>query len=209
MSGVVSNQTYGRLTTIECVGTSRDRHKIWRCRCICGNEKLVSSRDLKSGNTKSCGCLVKEQKTRYSHGKHGTRLYRIWQTMKARCKYATHVDADYYCDKGITVCDEWANSFEAFEKWADKNGYKDNLTIDRINCNGNYEPNNCRWATPKVQCNNKGNNRVLTINGEQKTVTQWSEISGVNRYTIYKRLNRGVRPYDAVFSKPYTIRGDI
>lgn len=107
------------------------------------------------------------------------------------------------------MCDEWANSFEAFEKWADKNGYKDNLTIDRINCNGNYEPNNCRWATPKVQCNNKGNNRVLTINGEQKTVTQWSEISGVNRYTIYKRLNRGVRPYDAVFSKPYTIRGDI
>lgn len=208
MSCVKSNQTYGRLTTLECVGVSKDRHKIWKCRCSCGNEKVVSSNDLKSGNTKSCGCLLRGQKTNYVHGRHNTRLYRIWQTMKARCKYETHIESTNYHKRGITVCNEWLNSFEIFAEWADSHGYADNLTIDRINTDGNYEPDNCRWVTPKVQCNNKRNNRVLTINGVQKTVTQWSDISGVNRFTIYTRLNRGVSPYEAVFSKPHTVMGN-
>ena len=206
MSHINPNDRYGKLIVIECVGTSKDRHKLWKCKCDCGNFVVVPTNSLTTGNTKSCGCIVREQKTRLTHGMHGTRLYRIWGTMKARCKYSTHIEAKNYHDRGIKVCDEWSDSFDAFKSWAEASGYGDTLTIDRINVNGDYEPHNCRWVTQKEQCNNKRNNIVLTINGEKHTVTEWSYISGVSRTTIYNRLKRGVEPYDAVFSKPKGVK---
>lgn len=206
-SRIKPGDTFGRLTVVKKEAVSKDRHIVWGCVCQCGNSVSVPSNRLTTGNTKSCGCLVRDMKTGTKHGGCGTRLYRIWHTMRARCKYDSHIESANYKQRNIAVCHDWNNSFENFRRWAIDAGYKETLTLDRIDVNGNYEPQNCRWVSYKTQNNNKRNNRVLTINGESKTVTQWSEISGVNRYTIYKRLNRGVNPEAAVFDKPKT-RGD-
>lgn len=202
MSRININDKYGRLTVVEFIGVSKDRHKLWKCKCDCGNYTVVPTNSLTAGNTKSCGCLVREQKTTLTHGMRNTRLYRIWSSMKARCKYETHIEALNYHDRGITVCEEWNKNFESFAEWAKESGYNDRLTIDRIDVNGNYEPSNCRWVTQKEQCNNKRNNNIIIIDGVRHTVSEWSNIADVSRNTICNRIKRGVEPYDAVFLKP-------
>lgn len=111
--------------------------------------------------------------------------------MKYRCYNPNSDEYQYYGERGICLCEEWNDDFSIFYNWAINHGYKDNLTIDRINVNGNYEPNNCRWTTMKVQENNKRNNRILAFQGKEQTVTQWSEELGINRETIYYRLKSG------------------
>jgi hypothetical protein len=111
--------------------------------------------------------------------------------MKERCYRPKHLRFDKYGGRGISICDEWRNSFEVFEMWAINNGYDESLTIERIDVNGNYEPNNCRWATNKEQQNNKQNNRRITWNDETKTLAEWSEIVGIKKTTLKERLNAG------------------
>ncbi len=127
------------------------------------------------------------------HGKSHTRLYRIWYLMRQRCNnhYASHFEI--YGGKGIKVCDEWANNFPACEAWALANGYTEELTLDRIDPNGNYEPSNCRWADIQTQMINRNNTRWATINGETHTLKEWAEISGINLRTIQSRYDRGYR----------------
>lgn len=126
---------------------------IWLCLCSCGNLIEVRSNNLLSGNTQSCGCLHKEKSSRnaekinFIHGDSRTRLYKIWQIMKDRCSNPNAPDYKYYGGRGITVCKDWINNYLIFKIWAMANGYADNLTIDRINYKGNYEPNNCQWIT--------------------------------------------------------------
>lgn len=156
---LIGNQ-YGRLTVIGYAGTNKYHRSMWKCVCTCGNSKIVNSNSLQQGRTRSCGCLDKEthinHPNRKTHGQCNTRLYRIWKKMKSRCFNPN--DPDYqkwYGSRGITVCNEWRYNFWIFRNWSILNGYKDNLTIDRIDVNGNYEPSNCHWATVKEQARNK------------------------------------------------------
>lgn len=123
----------------------------------------------------------------YKHGKSNTRLHRIWQNMKNRCRNPRNPDYKYYGGRGITVCEEW-NDFICFEKWATKNGYSKDLTLDRVDVNSGYCPNNCRWVTRKVQSNNKRNLHLIEYKGEVRTLTQWSELLSIPITTLFRYL---------------------
>ena len=153
----LEGQHFGRLTVLE--RTIIKNRGFYICKCECGNTTTVRIDALKTGKTKSCGCIIREQarsgNNRRKHGMWNTRLHRIWGAMKTRCHNPNCERFPDYGGRGIEVCEEWKNNFQAFYDWATANGYKDELTIDRINVNGNYEPSNCRWATIKEQNNNK------------------------------------------------------
>lgn len=159
----LTGMVFGRLTVIEQHGMTKDRHILWKCECECGKYKNVSSRELRMGHTKSCGCLQKEKlrERRFKHGDRDSRLYSVWKSMKKRCENQNHKDYRWYGAKGVVVCDEW-HDYSTFKEWAIKNGYNENAkygecTIDRIDPYGNYEPNNCRWVSMSEQAKNKRN----------------------------------------------------
>lgn len=116
------------------------------------------------------------------------RLHRIYQDMKTRCYNPNYDKTKWYYDKGITICDEWLNSFEVFRNWALRSGYKDDLTIDRIDANDNYRPGNCRWVTRKEQANNRTSNRLIEFNGQVKTMQGWADSLGIDSRTLWARL---------------------
>lgn len=180
----------------------------WICKCDCGKENIiVASNKLRNGNTKSCGCLHDElfEKNRMLHMKHNksnTRLYKIWSGMKQRCHNSRHPKYRIYGKRGIVVCDEWKNSFEKFYNWAIEHGYKDNLTIDRIDNDRNYEPNNCRWFTPKEQSNNVRHNLIYSYNGQRKTLKQLAEEYNINYGTLYSRVVRDKWGIDKALNTP-------
>ena len=148
-------------------------------------------------------CSGKESRF-YVHGGTGTRLHKIWLSMRERCNRRKHPYYKNYGGRGIVVCNEW-DEFTAFREWAYENGYSDELTIDRIDNNGNYEPSNCRWVTVKEQQNNKRNNRRITYQGETYTLTQLAEKIGMNKTTLKERLNMGWSVEDAV-ERPVRLR---
>ena len=188
----LTNQLFGRLTVIRRAGTDMNKKPLWLCRCSCGKQTLVPSQSLKSGATKSCGCLQEEHKKagNIKHGLRYTRVYKIWLAILQRTGNEKNTDYELYGGRGITVCDEWKNDFMAFYNWAMENGYQENLTIDRIEVNGNYEPSNCRWSTQKEQCNNTRRNRRITLNGKTMTLKQWEEETGINSTLITARIDR-------------------
>lgn len=157
----LTGRKFNRLTVIEKAGNDKYGHPKWKCICDCGNETIVLASQLRTGNTKSCGCLVKETnvKLRTTHGMKKSRIYRTWINMKVRCTYQKDKCYKDYGGRGITVCSEWMDSFQAFYDWAMKNGYNDDLTIDRKDVNGNYCPENCKWITMAEQQKNKRNSK--------------------------------------------------
>lgn len=135
---------------------------LWECKCDCGKTFYETRSNLLSGNVKSCGCEKTKRISQMNrtHGEsHKTRLYRIWLNMKNRCSNPKYRQYDSYGGRGISVCKEWSEDFTAFRDWALKNGYKDDLTVDRINNDEGYKPENCRWATMKEQCANRRKRR--------------------------------------------------
>lgn len=149
----LTGQRFGRLTVVERVENDRSNQAHWMCRCDCGNVVVIRGDHLRNGRTKSCGCLNRDNKR--IHGEHGTRLYNIWNNMKLRCYHPSSINFKHYGARGITICPEWLNDFKVFQHWALSHGYCDDLTIDRIDVNGNYEPVNCRWVTMKEQRRNR------------------------------------------------------
>lgn len=170
-------------------------------KCSCGKEKILYLKHLKSGTSKSCGHAKKEKMSvigknncKYaSYNVSNTRLYNIWRLMISRCYNIKNRSYYRYGGRGIKICDEWLNNFINFYNWALNNGYNESLSIDRIDNNGNYLPQNCRWATAKEQANNTRNckgRRFLTLNGETKSVRDWSKDLNINYSTLSCRINR-------------------
>lgn len=179
------------------------RHDVqYQCQCDCGNTVTVLGIHLRSGHTTSCGCYssktAKESMT--IHGMSGTRLHNIWKNMISRCTNLKHPNYPLYGGRGISVCDEWRTSFDAFCSWSVNNGYADNLSLDRIDVNQGYRPENCRWITQKGQCNNTRRNINVELNGETHTLKQWTEILGLKYGTIASRVKRGWNPVDALIT---------
>ncbi|MBO7671969.1 hypothetical protein J6S88_01020, partial [bacterium] len=183
-----------------------DKRTIWKCECECGNIVFVESYSLKNGNTKSCGCLKYDSRN-YTHKHSSERIYKIWLSMKARCFYKTNHAYKWYGAIGIRVCDEWKNDFMSFYNWSMENGYSEHLSIDRIDVNGNYEPNNCRWTTMEVQQNNRRNTTYIEYNGMKKTISEWSKITGIKRSTLYNRIKIGYTPEECFNVKLCSRRG--
>lgn len=183
----ISGNKYGLLTVIKYTGKNDSRrHSIWLCQCDCGNQINVSRNNLVSGNTSSCGCMNMCKKT---HGMTDTRLYRIWRDMKTRTTYTCKGVAPSYIRKNIQLCDEWKTPSN-FIEWALNNGYQDNLTIDRIDNNKGYFPENCRWVGVKAQARNRDTNRFITYKGQTKTIADWADELGIDYSKLYRQINK-------------------
>lgn len=205
----LTGKRYGRLVVI-----GRDKDYIsptgrkivrWKCQCDCGNTVSTTAIHLTNGDTLSCGCYGTERRRKsissrnLRHEKSRTRIYHLYQNMKYRCYNSGAANYSAYGGRGIRICDEWLgeNGFENFFNWSISNGYRDDLSIDRIDVNGNYSPENCRWADEEVQHNNTQRSVRLTLEGRTQTAAQWAKELGVDRHTIYDRLRKG-KPLEEV-----------
>lgn len=194
----IVGKKFGKLTVLsfsESKKKSDNRHyyHYYLCKCDCGNTKVIERGHLLSHHTLSCGCLQVEtlKKAFTKHNLSNHRLHRIWDKMKYRClnpKFPRYQD---YGGRGITICQEWLDDFMNFYNWAINNGYADNLSIDRIDVNGNYEPKNCRWADNKTQGRNTRYNHLITFCGQTRCLSEWAEKYDILPDTLQMRLSRG------------------
>lgn len=190
-------EKYNHLTCIsEVIKKDKYYNKYYLFKCDCGNEKIICGKSVINGKTTSCGCYLKQlmsiigKKSR-KHGYGGKRLFHIYETMKQRCNKPKAINYYMYGGRGIKVCKEWENNPSSFIKWALENGYADNLTIDRIDSNGNYEPQNCRWVTHKEQANNRRINVFIDDNGNKITITNYMQKYKISKGRAYGMLKRG------------------
>lgn len=184
----LTGMKYGKLTVVSKEKSDASGRAMWKCLCECGNEITAESYNLRHNRYKSCGCDKKIGHHK-SHGKSKSRLYRIWGGIKTRC-YNPNIEAYVnYGGRGILMCEEWKNDFQSFYEWAIENGYSEELTIDRIDNNKNYEPSNCRWANMKAQNSNRRNTIKFVYNGEEKTLHELAEDHNISYKKLYKRVH--------------------
>lgn len=186
----LAGSKFGRLTVLEYAGKNQRNQSLWLCECECGTIKEYLGYNLSNGHTVSCGCYCKEmtRTAKRTHGMSKTRIYDIWAHMKSRCGKPNCKEYEWYGGRGIKVCEEWANDFMAFFNWAMANGYRDDLTIERKDVAGNYDPENCEWATTDVQSNNKTTTKYLTYEGYTFSLRDWSRILGLDLRGLWWRL---------------------
>ena len=185
----LTGQRYGKLTVLER-GENRGGKPSWICRCDCGKTKEVRAASLRNGHSRSCGCEIGY----HTHRGYGSRLYQIWSSMRQRCQNSAHKGYDQYGARGVRVCDEWQD-FAVFREWAIENGYDENApkwvcTLDRIDNNKGYSPDNCRWVDMETQNNNKRNNHQINYHGVPCSLRKLSEITGIKYQTLYARMTR-------------------
>ena len=199
----ITGWKFGKLTVIKRVPSlpKSPTTTRWLCQCDCGNRREVNKNNLVNSHTQSCGCYARElsrgNKTGETHGQSRTRLYYTWQSMKQRCYDINARGYQHYGARGISVCEEWL-TFENFYAWAQTSGYKETLTIERKDVNGNYEPENCTWVTVAEQNSNKTTSNILELNGMRRNLTEWSRLLKIPTSTIVNRLNRGCSPKEAL-----------
>lgn len=192
----LSGRAYGRWKVLRFSHSKEKKggvDKYWVCKCECGTERAVASGTLRNGTSVSCGCYMRERnsvlsKKRIKHGMYRSTEYRIWQLMKERCHNPANPAYPRYGGRGIAVCQRWRESFENF--YADMGPRPGKRQLDRINNNQGYSPENCRWATTKEQQSNRRDNRLITFNGQTKTMAEWGDDLGISRATMYRRLQR-------------------
>lgn len=200
----LTGERFGRLTVVAKAQRPPKyaNRQFWLVRCDCGNERVLSSGEWNRHARYSCGCYgrelasVRAYKQHLTHGHSSSRLYGIWNAMKQRCNNPNVKEYNFYGGRGIKVCDEWSHDYTSFERWMLDNGYSEEekrgkCTLDRIDVNGDYCPENCRLATQKQQANNTRKNRLLTYNGSTKTVSEWADFMGMNANTLRSRLSYG------------------
>ena len=203
-------QRFGRLVVTERVENSKDGQAKWKCKCDCGNDCIAFGNNLRRGHTTSCGCLNDEKriKTHTTHGMSDSRIAQVFSHMKDRCNNPNNTRYASYGGRGIKICPEWMNDPESFYKWAYENGYREDAaygedTIERIDNNKGYSPENCRIAPIKEQCNNRRTNLFIEHNGERKTLAQWRDYFGMTqskayyylvekKYTIQDLIDKGI-----------------
>ena len=179
-----------RLTTIRFVRRVGS-HKLYEFECTCGETKICYMNNVKRGITKSCGCLqIEGLRARTTHGRTHTRLYATWRNMKMRCTNPNTKVYKNYGGRGITVCDEWAHDFTTFEKWAVEHGYKDSLTIERIDYNKSYSPENCTWIKPGDQAKNRRGNIMITLGAETKPMREWCSLFRLPYKIVHQSMSR-------------------
>jgi hypothetical protein len=186
----LTGKRFGKLVAMEHCYDKERRITLWKCKCDCGNTVAVRASQLVHGRSKSCGCLRAESNLEHktTHGRSGTSLYAVWNGMKGRCYNPNNHNYARYGARGICVCDEWKASFEEFYMWAMNNGYEDGMSIDRIDNNGNYCPDNCRWADIKTQNNNRRISLMYTYNGKTQNLSSWCEELGLPYLRTWQRI---------------------
>lgn len=192
----ISGQRFGMLTAIKMVGKNERNNALWLCMCDCGGECVRATVELRKRDNHSCGCMAKEHLRKMSdknitHEMTGSRIYGCYKGMMSRCYRPNDIHFPAYGGRGIIVCDEWKNNSKAFIDWALTNGYSDDLTIERIDVNGNYEPSNCKWIPMSEQYDNKQKNIMIEWNGEKHCAAYWSRVTGINANTIRWRYKHG------------------
>lgn len=198
----MTGKKIGRLTVVE---RAKDKNgkTYWHCKCECGTEKDICASHLSSGKIVSCGCYSSEMLEKHSitHGMSKTRLYDIWSGMKARCYNRKSSCYSNYGSRGIEVCEAWRDDFMNFYDWSMEHGYSEELSIDRINVNGNYEPNNCRWATKKEQSCNTRRTKLFLHNGEVKTLKQIALDEKINYSTLIRKMSKNEKDINVAISE--------
>jgi hypothetical protein len=189
----LSGLVFDRLTVMGPIGMNKHGSIIWQCQCVCGNLADVVGDNMRTGHTRSCGCLQREALAVRTHGLSGTKIYSVWVVMIARCHQPTAKAFKDYGERGIVVCAEWRCNFTAFHRDVSalphfgEKGY----SLDRVDNGGNYEPGNVRWATQKEQCNNRRDNRLITVGEITLSVSAWAERTGLPASTVFNRLKLG------------------
>lgn len=200
----ITGERYSRLLVLERAENTERGQAVWKCLCDCGNITYVRGGNLKSGAVKSCGCLLKDNAHR-THGLSHTKIYGLWGNIKRRCYCPTISCYKYYGGRGIKMCDEWRDSFDAFYEWVKATRFDDSLTIERIDPNGDYCPENCTWANMTEQANNKRNNDFYTHNGETKSLTQWCYSLGLDYWLVRNRIKKLGWAFERAISEPIHI----
>ena len=185
----LTGKKFNKLTVVKRLENSIGGVSVWLCQCECGNFTTVRGSNIKNGSVKSCGCLLKEGTTT-THGLSKTKIYGIWNSIKSRCLNPNSESYKRYGARGICVCEEWKNSFESFYLWSIENGYNEKLSIERIDNDGNYCPQNCKWASRKEQCRNRRSNVVFEYMGEKRILTEWCEILNLDYKLVHNRIHK-------------------